>query len=65
MERKRSKERVKGEREREEEEEGLGGREQQEGRVLGGGLLVAGHTFRPGAAMGRVAQDEQGRGATP
>lgn len=62
MERKRSKERGKGERER--EEEGWGSREQEEGRELGGGLLVTGHTFRPGTAMGRGAQDEQGRGAT-
>lgn len=53
MERKRSKERVKGERER--EEEGWGSREQQEGRVLGGGLLVTGHTFRAGKhRMNRV-----------
>lgn len=41
----------------EREEEGWGSREQEEGRLQGGVLLVTGHT-------GRGAQDEQNGGAT-
>lgn len=44
--REREAKRAKGERER--EEEGWGSREQQEGRVLGGGPLVTGHTSGQG-----------------